>query len=192
VSHPVQTFTVAQAAEVCQVSRKTITRRYDQLKLGGAFKDKAGQWAIPVAALLHAGLTPGRPAAPDTVSSTQASTLGQQDTATGLRVAELEAKVTEYRHRAEVAEQLAAERSARVEDLRQALRMLEASRPVQESEIRRDVAGLPEHEASPTDTAALALVAEPRPHPESQPTPGQLRATSGQGWWRRWRRRAAN
>lgn len=192
MSHPVQTFTVAQAAEVCQVSRKTITRRYDQLKLGGAFKDKAGQWAIPVAALLHAGLTPGRPAAPDTVSSTQASTLGQQDTATGLRVAELEAKVTEYRHRAEVAEQLAAERSARVEDLRQALRMLEASRPVQESEIRRDVAGLPEHEASPTDTAALALVAEPRPHPESQPTPGQLRATSGQGWWRRWRRRAAN
>jgi len=192
VTHPGQTFTVSQAAEVCQVSRKTITRRYDQLKLGGAYKDKAGQWAIPVAALLHAGLTPGRPAAPDTVPSTQASALGQQDTATGLRVAELEAQVTEYRHRAEVAEQLAAERSARVEDLRQALRMLEAGRPVQEAEIRRDVAGSPEHEAFPTATAALALVAEPRPHPESQPTPGQLRATSGQGWWRRWRRRAAN
>jgi len=192
VTHPGQTFTVSQAAEVCQVSRKTITRRYDQLKLGGAYKDKAGQWAIPVAALLHAGLTPGRPAAPDTVPSTQASALGQQDTATGLRVAELEAQVTEYRHRAEVAEQLAAERSARVEDLRQALRMLEASRPVQEAEIRRDVAGSPEPEAFPTATAALALVAEPRPHPESQPTPGQLRATSGQGWWRRWRRRAAN
>ncbi len=192
MTHPGQTFTVSQAAEVCQVSRKTITRRYDQLKLGGAYKDKAGQWAIPVAALLHAGLTPGRPAAPDTVPSTQASALGQQDTATGLRVAELEAQVTEYRHRAEVAEQLAAERSARVEDLRQALRMLEASRPVQEAEIRRDVAGSPEHEAFPTATAALALVAEPRPHPESQPTPGQLRATSGQGWWRRWRRRAAN
>jgi len=192
VTHPRQTFTVSQAAEVCQVSRKTITRRYDQLKLGGAYKDKAGQWVIPVAALLHAGLTPGRPAAPDTVPSTQALALGQQDTATGLRVAELEAQVSEYRHRAEVAEQLAAERSARVEDLRQALRMLEASRPVQEAEIRRDVAGSPEHEASPTATAALALVAEPRPHPESQPTPGQLRATSGQGWWRRWRRRAAN
>jgi len=192
VTHPGQTFTVSQAAEVCQVSRKTITRRYDQLKLGGAYKDKAGQWVIPVAALLHAGLTPGRPAAPDTVPSTQALALGQQDTATGLRVAELEAQVSEYRHRAEVAEQLAAERSARVEDLRQALRMLEASRPVQEAEIRRDVAGSPEHEVSPTATAALALVAEPRPHPESQPTPGQLRATSGQGWWRRWRRRAAN
>jgi len=192
VTHPGQTFTVSQAAEVCQVSRKTITRRYDQLKLGGAYKDKAGQWAIPVAALLHAGLTPGRPAAPDTVPSTQASALGQQDTATGLRVVELEAQVTEYRYRAEVAEQLAAERSARVEDLRQALRMLEAGRPVQEAEIRRDVAGSPEPEAFPTATAALALVAEPRPHPESQPTPGQLRATSGQGWWRRWRRRAAN
>jgi len=85
VTRPVQTFTVSQAAEVCQVSRKTITRRYEQLKLGGAYKDKAGQWAIPVAALLHAGLTPGRPAAPDTVSSTQASALGQQDTATNWR-----------------------------------------------------------------------------------------------------------
>jgi len=129
VTHPGQTFTVSQAAEVCQVSRKTITRRYEQLKLGGAYKDKAGQWAIPMAALLHAGLRPGRPAAPDTVPSTQVSALGQQDTATGLRVVELEAQVTEYRHRAEVAEQLAAERSARVEDLRQALRMLEAGRP---------------------------------------------------------------
>ena len=190
MTHPSQTFTVSQAADVCQVSRKTITRRYQQLKEGGAYKDKAGQWAIPAVALLHAGLAPGRPAAPDTVPSTQASAPGQQDTATGLRVAELEAQVTEYRHRAEVAEQLAAERSARVEDLRQALRMLEASRPVQEAEIRRDVAGSPEHEAFPTATAALALVAEPRPHPESQPTPGQLRATSGQGWWQRWRRLA--
>ncbi len=45
-------------------------------------------------------------------------------------MAELEAQVTEYRHRAEVAEQLAAERAARVEDLRQALRMLEAGRPM--------------------------------------------------------------
>ena len=36
MSRPVQTFTVSQAAEVCQVSRKTITRRYEQLKLGGA------------------------------------------------------------------------------------------------------------------------------------------------------------
>jgi len=161
VSHPVQTFTVSQAAEVCQVSRKTITRRYDQLKLGGAYKDKAGQWAIPVAALLHAGLTPGRPAAPDTVPSTQASALGQQDTATGLRVAELEAKVTEYRHRAEVAEQLAAERSARVEDLRQALRMLEAGRPM-----------------SMPDPMPLP---DPLPIPAPTPVPAP-------GWWRWWRR----
>ncbi len=161
MSHPVQTFTVSQAAEVCQVSRKTITRRYDQLKLGGAYKDKAGQWAIPVAALLHAGLTPGRPAAPDTVPSTQASALGQQDTATGLRVAELEAKVTEYRHRAEVAEQLAAERSARVEDLRQALRMLEAGRPM-----------------SMPDPMPLP---DPLPIPAPTPVPAP-------GWWRWWRR----
>ncbi len=161
MTHPGQTFTVPQAAEVCQVSRKTITRRYDQLKLGGAYKDKAGQWAIPVAALLHAGLTPGRSAAPDTVPSAQASALGQQDTATRLRVAELEAQVTEYRHRAEVAEQLAAERSARVEDLRQALRMLEAGRP------------LPMPDPMP--------LPDPLPIPAPTPVPAP-------GWRRRWRR----
>ena len=169
MSRPVQTFTVAQAAEVCQVSRKSITRRYDQLKEGGAYKDKAGQWAIPAVALLHAGLTPGRPAAPDTVPSTQASAPGQQDTATGLRVVELEAQVTEYRHRAEVAEQLAAERSARVEDLRQALRMLEAGRPAVAVE---------------TVPTAAEAVAGPQPRPEPP------RATGGQGWWQRWRRLA--
>jgi len=165
VSHPVQTFTVAQAADVCQVSRKTITRRYEQLKLGGAYKDRAGQWAIPVAALLHAGLTPGRPAAPDTVPSTPVSALGQQDTVTRLRVAELEAQVTEYRHRAEVAEQLAAERSARVEDLRQALRMLEAGgRPMP--------------------------MPDPMPLPDPLPIPAPTPVPAPGGWWRRWWQRS--
>ena len=164
VSHPSQTFTVAQAADVCQVSRKTITRRYEQLKLGGAYKDKAGQWAIPVAALLLVGLRPGRPAAPDTVPSTPASALGQQDTATALRVAELEAQVTEYRHRAEVAEQLAAERSARVEDLRQALRMLEVGRPMP--------------------------MPDPMPLPDPLPIPAPAPVPAPGGWWQRWRRAA--
>ena len=164
MTHPGQTFTVSQAAEVRQVSRKTITRRYEQLKLGGAYKDKAGQWAIPVAALLHAGLRPGRPAAPDTVPSTPASALGQQDTATALRVAELEAQVTEYRHRAEVAEQLAAERSARVEDLRQALRMLEVGRPMP--------------------------MPDPMPLPDPLPIPAPAPVPAPGGWWQRWRRAA--
>jgi len=173
VSHPGQTFTVSQAAEVCQVSRKTITRRYEQLKEGGAYKDKVGQWAIPVAALLHAGLTPGRPAAPDTVPSTQVSALGQQDTATGLRVVELEAQVNEYRHRAEVAEQLAAERSARVEDLRQALRMLDA--------------GPPEPRGS---SMGWAQMGPPHPMPLPDPLPIPTPVPAPGGWWRRWWQRS--
>jgi len=92
------------------------------------------------------------------------SALGQQDTVTRLRVAELEAQVTEYRHRAEVAEQLAAERSARVEDLRQALRMLEAGRPMP--------------------------MPDPMPLPDPLPIPAPTPVPAPGGWWRRWWQRS--
>jgi len=59
-----QTFTVSRAAEVCQVSVKTVGRRLDQLKQGGAYKNKTGQWVIPLGALLAAGFTPGQAGRP--------------------------------------------------------------------------------------------------------------------------------
>ena len=58
-------YTAAQAASVCGVSLRTIQRKMTQLETAGAWKDAAGQWHIPVAAMQEAGLTPGRPSAPD-------------------------------------------------------------------------------------------------------------------------------
>lgn len=58
-------FTVRQATEVCQVSRRTITRHIDALREHGAYKDENGAWMLPVEALEAVGLRPGRPAPPD-------------------------------------------------------------------------------------------------------------------------------
>ncbi|MCH9733497.1 MAG: hypothetical protein K0U78_02925 [Actinomycetia bacterium] len=58
-------YTAAQAANVCQVSLRTVQRRIPQLEAAGAWKDTEGKWRIPVEAMSAAGLCPGRPAAPE-------------------------------------------------------------------------------------------------------------------------------
>lgn len=130
MSQPSQVFTISQAATACAVSRKTITRRLDQLRDAGAYKDTGGQWAVPLSALLAVGLRPGRPAPPDRVSLYQDSDLGHGNTVG--QVAELRLELAELRRRAEVAEALATERAERIADLRLALRQLEAPHPVAE------------------------------------------------------------
>ncbi|WP_139277906.1 hypothetical protein [Rhodococcus marinonascens] len=126
MTNPGQTFTVTAAAEACRVSRKTITRRLDQLRNGGAYKDSAGAWVIPLSALLHAGLTPGRPAPPDAVPVPQSADVGHQDTRT---TTEVQAQLADLQRRAEVAEALAAERAEQITDLRRTLAMLTTGRP---------------------------------------------------------------
>lgn len=126
MTNPGQTFTVTTAAKACQVSRKTITRRLDQLRDGGAYKDAAGAWVIPLGALLHAGLSPGRPAAPDPVHVAQVSDVGPRDTRP---TAALQAQLADLQRRAEVAEALAAERAEQITDLRRTLAMLTAGQP---------------------------------------------------------------
>lgn len=128
-----QTFSLAQAAVVCQVSRKTIMRRADLLKEGGSYKDSTGGWVIPLGALLHAGLTPGRPATPDSPTRDSA---GARPDSRDTRIARLQGEIerlrgaaeeaVELRRRAEVAEALAGERERVIAAQAQTLRMLEA------------------------------------------------------------------
>jgi hypothetical protein len=118
-----QTFTVSRAAEVCQVSVKTVGRRLDQLEQGGAYKDKTGQWVIPLGALLVAGFTPGRPAGPDTVHGHQD---GHAVDNHGQRIAELEAELSAATQRAVMAEAIAAERERTIAAQAQTLRMITA------------------------------------------------------------------
>jgi len=151
-----QTFTVSHAAEVCQVSVKTVGRRLDQLKQGGAYKDKTGQWVIPLGALLAAGFTPGRPAGPDTGHGHQD---GHQDghghgvDNRGQRIADLEAELSAATQRAVMAEAIAAERERTIAAQAQTLRMITAGPP---APIPGATSAPDEAAAAPVDAADTA------------------------------------
>lgn len=59
-----QIFTLAQAAEACNVSLSTIRRKRDDLQRYGATRDNKG-WKIPASALISAGLPLDKVAADD-------------------------------------------------------------------------------------------------------------------------------
>jgi hypothetical protein len=111
-------LTISQAAKACDVGRSSIRRRLD----AGAFPDAhrtddAGPWVIPVDNLLAAGLHVNRPA-----DGPEDDPEPSGDTGPDGR----DLEISELRRRAEVAEARAALLERNVEDLRTALRMLEA------------------------------------------------------------------
>lgn len=170
-------FSVSQAADLCQVSRKTITRRLSALQDHGAIKDALGQWSIPVVALQAVGLRPGRP----TDVGQQDSDLGTADLSPTVVPAEVLAELADYRRRAEVAEAVLIERERLVEALQLALRQLE-SRPIDhiqtESPEKPDLQGEESAEVSSADLvrSAAAVV------PAAAPAPGSRQV----GRFRRW------
>lgn len=123
-------YSLGQAATVCQVSARTIQRKLGGLEQAGAWKDAAGHWHIPVVAMAAVGLSPGRPAAPDTTGDmTPDMSLRQRDSVYDSdddTVAQLRAEVAEWRRRAEVAEVHATERERVIEAQAVTLKMLEA------------------------------------------------------------------
>lgn len=133
-------FTVTEAAQACRVDRRTITRKMDALEAAGAYKDAVGQWRIPLAALLTAGFTPGKPAGPDATPSTPGHNNTPQGDALADALAEntrLHAELIDAQHRAQIAETrriaavaIADERSRHIDSLRTALRALEAAPPI--------------------------------------------------------------
>ena len=108
------TFTVTAAARATGKSRRTIARMLDAGELADAHRDDAGAWVIPADALIAAGLTLHAPSPPDPVSAPTPTPLADP-------VADLRAEVAEWRRRAEVAEAVAAERAAALDDVRSAL-----------------------------------------------------------------------
>jgi hypothetical protein len=99
-------YTASEAASVCGVSLRTVQRKIPLLEAAGAYKDGAGAWRIPVAAMRAAGLSPGRLAPPDAGGDT---VVRQRDSDVHT-LSLLREQVSELRRRAEVAEALAAER----------------------------------------------------------------------------------
>ncbi|MBD8507008.1 helix-turn-helix domain-containing protein [Hoyosella sp. G463] len=135
-------WSAAEAARRCNVGRATIQRALDGGKLPGAVKTEDG-WQIPLEDLLAAGFKPDRPAPPeDAPAKAEAARGSDKPEVPELaklegRVKELETELLSIKSRAEseaalraAAEILAQERLDRVSDLRTALRMLEAAKPV--------------------------------------------------------------
>ncbi len=154
-------FTLSEAEQVTGASRSTLRRRLAEQAFPNAYKAGRGQeWRIPVEDLLAAGLPVNRP----TAAVSTASDHGQGGADLGHRVAELEALLAVERARREAAEQLAAERAARVDDLRVALRLLEAG---------------------PVGRAQQETVQEAGQRPQEPPAPPGLR-TPRRRWLSRW------
>jgi hypothetical protein len=166
------TWTLTQAAEICQVSRRTIVRRLPQLKEHGAHQDDQRQWHVTANALRAVGLEPGIPAAPDrviprgTATSTTTHATPDDTEATGLplEVVEKLAKADEYRRRAEVAEARLEERGQVVAALQMALRQLEARTTDRgddvavhrDDAVARRLADVDDHHATVVEPAATA------------------------------------
>lgn len=129
---------LGEAAERCGVSRSTVRRYREQGKFPNAFKDTTGAWKIPLEDLLAVGWKPNAPAQSEPVSVPP-----EPDKSINDKVLELEQALTLERVRREAAEQANTQMKANLEDLRTAMRMIEAkpvSVPVSDPEPAK---GLP-------------------------------------------------
>jgi hypothetical protein len=153
-------LTLTEAAKACGVSHSTIKRRLSEF--ANAQQNRSGVWQVPVADLLGAGfhLRPRavEPVTEDSDPGHNGSDLAQAQA----RIEELTTKLADERVARSTAEALAAERAARIEDLRYSLRAL--SGPPRPPE------------------------ATPAPVPPEAPQPVQSApalAPARRGWWSR-------
>jgi len=119
------TLTLTEAAKATGVSRKTLRRRLDAhefpnaSRLDGPAGDSSGPWVIPIADLLGAGFT--------LHSSDDVQVEDKPDDhSVDLRIHDLEHELALERERRRAADDLRAAAERNAEDLRTALRMLEA------------------------------------------------------------------
>lgn len=156
---------LGESAERCGVSRSTVRRYREQGKFPNAFKDSSGAWKIPLEDLLAVGWKPNAPAQPEPVSVPP-----EPDKSINDKVLELEHALTLERVKREAAEQANMQMKANLEDLRQAMKMIEA-KPV----------------SAPVSVPEPAKVLPTEPAPERLPEQ-PLEATEQPKKWRWWKR----
>lgn len=145
-----------------------MTRRLQAGEIAGATRNDEGHWQVPLTGLLAAGLRPDRPAPPeDDDPHPEDETTTADDVAAAIELAELRGQLALERARREAAEQLAAERADRIDDLRHVLRAIEAP-----TDPAREEKPLVNHPAQG------AQHANPPAPPESEGVRGRLRR-----WW---------
>lgn len=121
-------WSASEAARRCGIGRATMTRKLQAGEITGATRNDDGHWQVPLTGLLAAGLRPDRPALPEDDHQHGEDDVGKtgDDVTAAVELAELRGQLALERARREAAEQLAAERAARIDDLRHVLRALEA------------------------------------------------------------------
>ena len=122
------TVTLAEAARRSHLSLATLRRwLVNADKLPGAERNAVGAWSIPVASLVESGAwSSATPAAVDQAEALEAGSAAERNAELADQVAALTAELAAERIRRESADKLreAAERNA--DDLRAAMRLLEA------------------------------------------------------------------
>ena len=131
-------FTLSEAAAACGVSRSRIRRLLDADAFPNAVQEEqpgkgtsARVWRIPAPDLLAVGLVPNRSAdspadRPEAAGNLSEAQGGQVP---GQELEQLRGDLDRERERRQAAEALAAERGQALDDLRLALRLLEAANP---------------------------------------------------------------
>lgn len=110
------TVSLAEAGAQSHLSVATIRRRLKAEQIPGAVRNADRSWSIPVASLVAVGIWTG---------TTAADTDDQDDTPSA-PAPDLTAELDAMRHRAELAELERDQLRERVDDMRTAMRMLEA------------------------------------------------------------------
>jgi predicted DNA-binding transcriptional regulator AlpA len=123
-------WTLTEAVQRTGASRSTLRRYLDAGKFPNAYKDTSHAWRFPLEDLLAAGLSVSEPPSERAQSTPNEQGLSvsneQGSSANAEQVSKLEQALREERTRADNAERLAASYLDNVQDLRRALRMLEA------------------------------------------------------------------
>lgn len=123
-------WTLTEAVQRTGASRSTLRRYQAAGKFPHAYKDSSNAWRFPLEDLLAVGLNPSEPARERALNASTEQGLSmsteQPSSASAEQVSKLEQALREERTRADNAERLAASYLDNVQDLRRALRMLEA------------------------------------------------------------------
>lgn len=159
-------WTLTEAVQRTGASRSTIRRYREAGKFPNAYKDTAGTWRFPLEDLLAVGLSPSEPAREQAQSRprehAQSMPAEQPSSAFAEQVSKLEQALREERARADNAERLAASYLDNVQDLRRALRMLEAGTGQREQASEHTQSVLSEQ---PTHTLGQTNMSKSEPAP---------------------------
>jgi predicted DNA-binding transcriptional regulator AlpA len=155
-------WTLTEAVQRTGASRSTLRRYQAAGKFPNAYKDSSNAWRFPLEDLLAVGLSPSEPARERALNASGEQGLSvSTEQASTEQVSKLEQALREERTRADNAERLAASYLDNVQDLRRALRMLEAGTSKPEQSTGHALSVVTEQANGQPDTLTEPAVSNP-------------------------------